>query len=238
MKELVIKLLVADKETLGAIRAYPYVQVGQEGEWIWLRGIEVTGRLDTKIRQLPAVSTFEVDEEQNLFPPGRLTPVGRLPEVEWMPIHVYISPQLPISAMPGQLTKKYQVKLVPSGHEKPGEAILTTLSVWKKYADAAPEVRLKALQFAVSATDQVLILGTPLPSIPGKEYWRQDTLLLPAGFNFEIPLISGLITKKLNLLNDSLILFKEDGRWEKILKTNLTPATRSAVRLISGEDKA
>jgi hypothetical protein len=139
--------------------------------------------------------------------------------------------------MPGQLPEKYQVKLVPSGHEKPGEAILTTLSLWKKYADAAPEVRLKALQFAVSATDQVLILGTPLPSIPGKEYWRRDTLLLPAGFDFEIPLIFGLITKKLNPLNDSFILFREDGHWEKISKIYLAPATRSAIRLSSGEER-
>ncbi len=236
MRELVIKLLLADKETLGTIRTYPALQVALEEAYIWLRGIEAKAQIDSKLRQLPAIHTYELDEQGNLFPPGRLTPVGKLPELVWIPVNKFITPALPTSAMPGQLTGKYRVKLVPSTKVKPGEALLTTLHLWKNYAGAAPEVRLKALRFAVSSNGQVLILGTPLPAIPGKEYWRHHNLLLPAGYEFELPIVSGLIARKLNPANDSYLLFGEDSRWEKIPEAYLQPATRSAVRLSGGEE--
>lgn len=238
MKEFVIQLSHTHKETLGTVRTNPYLQVAIDGEWIWIRGIEVTGGIDVKIRQLPAIYTFELDDQNNLFPPGGLTPVGKLPPLEWMSVREFITPQLPTSAMPAKISEKYKVKLIPSTTIKPGQALLTTLDLWKKFADAAPEVRLKSLRFVVSAMDEVLIMGSPLPTIPGKEYWVHDTLLLPGGFDFEIPLISNLVAGKLNPSNDSLILFRENSQWEKIPKAYVVPATRSAVRLIKGEEKA
>jgi hypothetical protein len=233
MRELVIKLLLADKETLGTIRTHETLQVALDGEFIWLWSIE--SKADIKLLHLPAICTYELDEQGNLFPPGKLTPVVRLKKLSWVPISEFIQVALPTSAMPGQLSRKYRIKLVPSGKVMPGEALLTSLPVWKRYADTAPEVRLKALRFALSANGRALIMGTPLPSIPGKEYWLQDSLLLPAGYDVEIPLISGLIAKKINPENDSFLLFHEDSRWEKISKPYFVPATRSAVRL-SGEE--
>lgn len=238
MKEFVIKLLLADKETLGTVRTYLHLQVALEEEWIWLRGIDVKAITDSKLRQLPSIHTFEIDEQGNLFPPGGFTPISRLKSLQWMPVGEFIQVELPTSAMPGQLSEKYQVKLAPSDKVKPGEALVTMLPVWKKYAHTAPEVRLNRLKFALSETGQVLILGTPLPTIPGKEYWLHDTILLPGGYDFEIPLICGLVAGKLNPLNDSLILFGEDGCWEKIPKAYVVPATRSAIRLTKWEEKA
>jgi hypothetical protein len=109
--------------------------------------------------------------------------------------------------------------------------------VWQQYAATAPEVRLLGLRFAASANDQVLVLGTPLPPVPGKEYWSTHDLLLPAGFDFELPLAAGLLAAKLNPRNDAVLRFGPDGSWEKIPKEALVPASRSAARLTRGKGK-
>jgi hypothetical protein len=114
---------------------------------------------------------------------------------------------------------------------------VTSLSVWQQYAATAPEVRLLGLRFAASANDQVLVLGTPLPPVPGKEYWSTHDLLLPAGFDFELPLAAGLLAAKLNPCNDAVLRFGTDGSWEKIPKEALVPASRSAARLTRGKGK-
>jgi hypothetical protein len=172
-----------------------------------------------------------MDEQENLFPAGGLTPVGRLKKLSWIPVKQFIEVKLPTSAIPGNLTQRYAVSMVTSTRLQEGQALITTLSLWKEYAHAAPEVRLGRLRFALSAHNEVLIMGSPLPAIPGKEYWMQEGMLLPAGFDFDIPWLAPLIAGKLNPLKDSIIKFNEDSSWAKIPKDAFMPATRSAVRL-------
>jgi hypothetical protein len=231
MKELLIKLSLADKETLGSVRTIPGLQVAVDDSWIWLRVKEAKDNTMLSIRQLPAIHTYEMDELQNLFPAGGLTPVDRLKNLLWVPIKQFIEVELPTSAIPGNITQGYEVNLVPSTRLQEGQALITTLSLWKEYAHAAPEVRLARLRFALSEHNEVLVMGSPLPAIPGKEYWMQEGMLLPAGFDFDIPWLAPLIAGKLNPLKDSIIKFNEDSSWVKIPKEAFVPATRSAVRL-------
>jgi hypothetical protein len=231
MKELLIKLSLADKETLGSVRTISGLQVAMDGEWIWLRVKEAKENTSLALRQLPAIHSYEMDEQEKLFPAGGLTPVGRLKKLSWIPVKQFIEVKLPTSAIPGNLTQRYAVSMVTSTRLQEGQALITTLSLWKEYAHAAPEVRLGRLRFALSAHNEVLIMGSPLPAIPGKEYWMQEGMLLPAGFDFDIPWLAPLIAGKLNPLKDSIIKFNEDSSWAKIPKDAFMPATRSAVRL-------
>lgn len=234
MEELVFVLSEKDKETLGTVRCLPHLLVAEEEGKLWLRGIEAQ-QIDLKLKQLPTQNTYAVDEGQNLFPIGGLTPIGKLTAKNWIPIASFIPVKLPISAMPAKADASFRISFVASDRVKEGAALVTTLAVWKAYAESAPEVRLKKLAFAVSDTNQVLILGTPLPAIPGKEYWMQDTMLLPSGFDFEIPLVSSLLAKKLNPDKDTLLLFDANGEWEKIDRHSLVLATRTAIRLTEGK---
>jgi hypothetical protein len=59
----------------------------------------------------------------------------------------------------------------------------------------------------------------------------QENMLLPAGYDFELPWIAGLIASKRNPLNNGIILFAEDSSWGKIQKESFVWATRSAIRL-------
>jgi hypothetical protein len=236
MKELVFVLSEKDEEALGTVRCLPHVRVAEVEEKLWVRGIQPQS-IDLKLRQLPTQATYALDEADNLFPLGGLTPIGKLTAHEWIPIASFIPVELPTSAMPAKIGARYPISLFASDQVREGAALVTTLPVWKAYAESVPEVRLKRLAFAVSATNQVFVLGTPLPAIPGKEYWMQDTMLLPSGFDFELPLVSSLLANQLNPDNDSIILFQENSEWEKIERDCLIPATRTAIRLTEGKRK-
>jgi hypothetical protein len=105
------------------------------------------------------------------------------------------------------------------------------LEHWKAYAGTAPLIRLQRLSFAVCETGEVLIIGTPLPAIPGKAFTLQDNVLLPAGYDFDPPVIGQFISSLPGMGNDTLILFHTDGQWEKIAGHCFVHASRSAIRL-------
>ncbi len=231
MKEHVMVLQQSDWDALGAVCCVPGLQVATQAEEIWIRGIAAARMDDLLLRALPARHTYQLDERGYLFPMHGLTPVRKLPDLKWIPLAERIQPELPISAMPGKVHTKLAIRLVPSSQVEAGVALLTTLATWKAYANQAPQIRLESLRFAVSEWNQVLIMGTPLPAIPGREYWMRNTLLLPSGFDLELPLLAGLLANKVNPQADAVLVLDENGTWEKIAFDSLIPATRSAVRL-------
>jgi hypothetical protein len=234
MKELIIKLSQADKAALGSVRCLPGLMAAEEEGFIWVRGINALDNIDLRIRQLPGLHTYTLDADNNLFPPGGLTPVGKLKQLNWAPVAEYITVKLPVSALPGKVNLQHAIKLAPSGRLQQGNALLTDLVTWKAYAEVAPLVRLQQTRFAVSEKNKVLVIGTPLPALPGKEYVLQDTLLLPCGFEFDPPAISELVIVRLDPSKEALLLFNTDGTWEKVPKTAFVPSTRSAIRLTQG----
>jgi hypothetical protein len=234
MSELIIVLSQADKAALGTVRCLPGLQAAEDEGFIWVRGIPVQEKIDLRIRQLPGLHTYTLDADNHLFPPGGLTPVGKLKPLQWIPLSTYITVELPVSALPGRIHQQIAIRLVPSEQSQAGNALLTDLDIWKEYAETAPLIRLQQTRFAVSEKNKVLIMGTPLPALPGKEYVLQDTLLIPCGFAFDPPVISTLIANRFNALKESLLLFETDGSWEKIPTICFVPSTRSAIRLTKG----
>jgi hypothetical protein len=234
MKELIIILSQADKPALGSVRCLPGLMAAEEEGFIWVRGINALDNIDLRIRQLPGLHTYTLDADNNLFPPGGLTPVGKLKQLKWVPVAEYITVKLPVSALPGKIDLQHPIRLAPSGRLQESNALLTDLATWKAYAEAAPLVRLQQTRFAVSEKNKVLVIGSPLPALPGKEYVLQDTLLLPCGFEFDPPAIGELVIARLDASKESLLLFDIDGTWEKVPKNAFVPSTRSAIRLTEG----
>ncbi|OQP65947.1 hypothetical protein A3860_15265 [Niastella vici] len=234
MKEMIMVLSKADKAALGTVRCLPGLQAAEAEEFIWVRGIAAQENIDIRIRQLPGVHTYLLDADNHLFPPGALTPVGRLQLLNWVPLPAFITVELPVSALPGKINQQHTIRLVPSRQSQAGNALLTDLDTWKAYGEQAPLVRLQQTRFAVSANNKVLIIGSPLPALPGKEYVLQDTLLLPCGYEFDPPAISNLVIIRLDPSKEALLLFDSNGTWEKIPKTAFVYTTRSAIRFTKG----
>ena len=205
--------------------------VAEDDGQIWLKGNSAVINLENSLRQLPVRTTFLADEHKNLFVPGKLTPVDRLKDLQWMSLMEFIKVEPPTAALPGKQSSQLKVKLIPSEKERPGKALLTSLEAWKQFAETAPATRLEAWKFAVSEKNEVLIIGIPLPSLPGKEYWAADDLLIPSGYDFESDLLPRFASQKLCPGRNAYIVFDIDGCYQKIEKEFFVNAIRSAVRL-------
>jgi len=223
-----------DKDALGAVRCHPNARAATDGDFIWVRGFPVSENADLKFKQLPSLHTYLLGEDDNLFPPNAITPVQKLKKLPWISLQAFVTIEVPVAAYPGRLQTKHTIRLIPSENSHEGSALLTNLSEWKKYAETAPLSRLKRLKFAVSNENKVVILGTPIAPIPGKELWMRDGILLPCGFDFEIPLISTFVSKKLNPDKDAVLVFEQENNWEKIPLSYFIEGKRSAVRMTKG----
>lgn len=233
---MILKLETKHKDTLGVVRCIPGLQAAEEGEHIWLKGIDPAAAIDIRLKQLPATNTFIIDEHNHLFLTGGVTPVDKLKQLTWQPLDTFIKAEAPVAALPGKIGEQVSIKLVASSQERKGQALLTMLNVWKAYAEIAAAARLQAVEFAVSEKEEVLILGYPLPSLPGKEYWMDNNILLPCGYEFEIPVASVFISQRLNENNNSVLLFDTGGNWQQIDKNFFVTGKRSAVRLTKIKD--
>ncbi len=236
MPEFLLKLDIKNKESLGTVRCMEGLRAAEEENCIWIRGINALIEMDKELLRLPATNTFIIDEQNNLFLPGGLTPVAVLKPLEWTSLTEFISVEAPTAALPGKTNGKISIKIIPSAIARKGAALVTTLDVWKKYAETASETRLFATRFAVSEKSKVLIIGDPLPSLPGIEYWQTGEVLLPAGYDFELSIMQEFVNKKLNENKSFVILFDEDGSWQKIDKSFFVISKRSAIRLTAIND--
>ena len=128
------------------------------------------------------------------------------------------------------ISQRYILQLLPSTEYHPGVALKVKLADWQVYAETAPEIRLSALRFALSAAGDVLVMGEPLPPLPGIEYWLRDSILLPAAYDLEWPLVAGLFNQRENSKGSYFLLFEKDGNWQKIEKRCFVPASRAGIR--------
>ncbi|MFY0254467.1 hypothetical protein ACDQ55_10985 [Chitinophaga sp. 30R24] len=233
--EMILLLQAENYAVLGTVRHLPGLCAALDDQQLWLRGIPWPEKPDPLIQQLPAMHTYLLDKENRLFPLNGLTPVNTLKQLSWKPLPELLPITLPISAMPAALPNCLPLRLQPCLQPQSSYALLTTWQTWYNYGTTAAEARLKALSFAAAADHKVLIIGHPLPPIPGKEYILQHQLLLPAGYSFDPAGIAPIVSAHLNPAGQDLLLFDTTGAWERIPQTAFVTASRSAIRLTQKE---
>lgn len=197
---------------------------------IWVKILSKLPILENDYLKIPFEEKFLLGENDSLFPLGKLTPTRKLPKLNWKPIADFFEIDLPISAERGKSEDVYFIELEQSSEVREGTAFLTSFDNWKKFVETQANIRFQNLTFALSQYQEVLIIGTPLPSIQGKEYWSCQNMLLPAGYDFRFPLLAKQISNKLSDNQNNKIVFFEDGTWVKIPLNDFVKTTRSAVR--------
>jgi MoxR-vWA-beta-propeller ternary system domain bpX2 len=230
MKEHLIVLAAADRALLGELRTLPQLFAADQGDQIWLRGIAVAQANEAVFLSLPATARYFLGEDHLIFSPGGVTPVAYLPKLSWQPIATYIVPEMPVAAYGGVVEDAFQVKLVVSDAPQAVVALRCDLAQLQAWADSAAEIRIHAMRFAVADDGRALVVGDPLPTIPGEAFWECGGLLLPAGRKLEFAVLASAIRQQLDPDGAHLLLFQADGGFERIPQTNMIQATRSGIR--------
>lgn len=231
MQEFVLLLLKKHVVALGQLRRVQGIRVSEHSDGhIWLRGAMGKDQPEVIFRQLPLSQTFRLGANGEMYPPDGLTPVGKLPALDWKPIADFVPVALPKSALPATTLAQVPLQIVLSKQVKPGVALLLPWSDWAHWIETAPDIRCENLHYAVSENGEVLVVGGPLPPLPGQEYWAEETVFLPLGFDLELPAMRLLLKNKYNAGEQAILLFYEDGSFQKIEKEQFKPATRASVR--------
>ncbi len=229
-KPWAISLSKSDAAALAGLRLVPGIEVSEVGGQIWLRGRESEAALETKLSGLPARGRYDWLPTGQLRPVGNLIPSTLLPHVQWQPLASWLQVELPAAALPGDIGARVRLRLVRSNEEREADLLLARLEDFRQFAEHAAEVRLQRLRFAANGDGQVLVRGTPLPSLPGKRFVIRAGVAVPSGFGWQPAVGEDVLARAFRASGESLVIWSEDGALVRMHSEQFVPAKRGAIR--------
>ena len=218
-----------------ALRLFPGIEAAEVGGAWWLRGGKLNETLERELKKIPRLSLFELLPSNRLRPIESRIPDKILPPANWRPIKERVTVGLPVAALAGEARQKIPVILVRSAKEEKAAALRVSLNDWVRFATHAPAIRLKPLRFAATEEREVLVLGHPLPGIPGKRYSQNSGLFVPCGFTWSPPVDAAVLRELFELKTSDIALLAEDNTHQVIHAEQFVPASRSAARITMAE---
>lgn len=224
-----VRLPVADAAAAAELRCDAGVTACLDGAWLWLRGTGGGPVLGDRLTRLPGAERYRVEPTGNAIPLGCVLPATTLPTTGWTPVREHFRLQAPSPAMPGAQPDRIDLELVDCGQESPVAALRCAWGAWLAWAATAPRHRLDRLRFA-RAGREALVLGDPLPPLPGVRLWRCGPCLLPAGRGFALVAEPGLLARVFGVSTGDLVVVDQDGTWSVVPAAAVAPAQRNLVR--------
>ena len=136
-----------------------------------------------------------------------------------------VRPELP----PGILARPVELRLVRDGRVREATALACGLDALGRWADMAPTARFVALRAAM-AGDGVLLLGRPLPPIPGAVRFWGGRVLVPLGLRPDPELPEPALCGALGAGDDEFLVLTPEGA-ETVPPGAFGTLTRAGVRL-------
>jgi hypothetical protein len=218
-----------DSATLATLRLTNGIEVGENGDQIWLHGKGGSETLEPKLASLPALERFELLNSNHLRRIDQRVPSRVLPELAWQPISAWSEIRFPLAAFPADLPAKVSLRLVRSFEEREPALLLTSIADFSSFAANAAAIRLNPLRFAANGNGEVLIRGNPLPPLPGRRFALHGRVAVPAGFSWR-PFVSiELLERAFILSGDAMIVWHEDGLITRLHAEQFISVTRSAI---------
>ena len=243
----VARLSAADRRALDTLRLAAGVEAAVVGESLWVRGPVPEGAAGGWPHRLPAAERFDLLADGVLRAPGARVPCARLPAAAaWSLLPAWLPVELPPPLPPAAVPDKPALRLVRGGTEEAPAALLLALDAWVEWAERAPAVRLGSLRFAArtavgpdgSAPAQALVLGQPLPPLPGVQLVAKAGVLVPAGWQWQPAVDAAVARRLLGLRADELALWPEERAPVAIIPAEaVVPASRSAARLTRAQTR-
>lgn len=186
---------LATEPTLARHRQVPGLEVTRTEHALWLRTRDAGSESSPTQRvlaALPARDRFLWLPDDTLRRPDRRIPEAVLPTTPWEPIARWFAIEMPAAAWPAPPPPGVAVHLVPSTEEHEARLVLVDLLELAAFVRTAPRVRLEPLRYAVNSRSQALVLGRPLPPLPGTRFGLHDGIAIPAGFTWA-PAVSSAV---------------------------------------------
>jgi hypothetical protein len=207
------------------------VEVLEIDERVWLRGPTAAEDRMRRLLGVPARRRYVVSDGA-VFPVGRKAPEGTLPDGDWRPLVDWLRVRPTVAMLPGDASDRPALRLVfaPSA-ASPVEpsALSVEFAVWARYAETAPAVRLARWSFAVDG-DRALVVGRPLPPIPGIRLVVHEDVFAPAGMTWSPPLAVADVRRILGARAGEFVLWLPGRAVEVAPKSAFVACSRSAVR--------
>jgi len=225
-----IELAIDRENDLGNIRHWNHLQVGFEGQSIWVKGF-VRAQIDGKdIKTIPYVKRY-YNQGAKLFRFGSKLPDQNIPSVLWTPI----GRGLPIT-LPKRnfnyfgVEEKIVFSLIASEDQRSAAAMMIDLDDLGNYISTASAIRLQQLSWTILDSKKALIIGKPLLPIPGKAFWKRQDFLIPLGFDFDQHVLSGILHQQINSNQNQWIVWDQKANYFRVEKENLSPLSLASFR--------
>lgn len=215
---------------LAGIRHWRHLKVATEGDSIWVNGFSESEIASTAIKSIPAKKIWHQMDHQ-LFPQGSRLPFRQAPVLLWTPI----GRGLPL-ALPDEnhnffgIKEETIVRLVRTEIVHPAVAILAPVEALRAFIENAAAVRLKHLQWVMIDETSAFILGAPLLPVPGNTFWQCGSFLMPAGYDFEWPVIRDILHPLTDTMPGDVVVWDTAGSWFSIPHMALSPLTIGSFR--------
>ncbi len=229
---VILRVPLTHKDDLGSIRHWTNLKVAVAGDWCWVKDFTPAQQAAAELKILPFKTVFHLHGNQ-LFPEGSLLPLTNMPGgLLWTPVEKALPVTMPSlnHNFFGQ-EQSIAVRLLPAAQEHPPVALLAEMDALAGYIDTAPAIRLQSLAWVLLPPGRALLLGTPLLPVQGLAYWLYENMLLPAGYNFEWPLLAKSIAAMVDVSGSNWIVWQPDSNYFLVPKASLQPLSISSFRL-------
>ncbi len=217
------------------LRSEPGLIACEDEHHCWIRPAVTTAplkdELSRRLRLLAVAELMHVTPAGTVIPWGKRVPTGQLPAGTWTPLTEFFTPGAPVARYAAQQPEPTKLTFVMCENMVAPSLLRLPLSEWRAYVSTAPNVRLSRWEFAANRHGEVLVRGTPLPSLPGQHYWEAEGLLIPCGWHWS-PAVSADIVRSVLRLEPAVFALADivTSTWETLSPDAFVPARRQNVR--------
>jgi hypothetical protein len=204
------------------------------GDRVWVRW-EAGAGAEAIVRRVLPLSRAELYSRRDglWYRLGHHLPTFGLPfeeESAAKPLYRAITPEPARAVMPEETPPlSARLRLERDAHVRPASAMRCALAALGRWIESAPTAEIAALTAAWSGSE-VIVRGTPLPTIAGSERFWGELLLVPLGFRPEPSLPEPALRRALCVKDAALLVLSDQGIQE-VPREAFGPLTRAGVRL-------
>jgi hypothetical protein len=227
-------LPVSRAEVLAPLRLIDGLEVGVAGQSLWVRGRQRLGEHAVLLLSLPAERRYVWLADDSLRPHDSRLITGRLPSLAWESLRTWLKVTLPPAGAPASHVSKTALRLMATLQPADANGLMISALAWAHWINDAPLARINCLRFAADSAGRVLVLGTPLPSLPGRRMVARADVVVPLGHTWWPEVTPAVVREACGARAGAIVLWEETGI--QVLGAELiVPASRAGARATAAE---